>query len=433
MNENVDICVRGGGVVGCVTALLLGRLNLRVALLKPTLKPKENATDFDIRAYALNAHSKSILESIHAWPEGDKTTAVKEMYVHSDQEGVIEFKSTDLYPAAELASSRNHSDAPALSWIVEVAALEERLDQALKRSNVIVSAETDPTYSHLYESDHKLIKTPLSVICEGYSSKLKKTLRTTTTSTPYYQHALATRVQVQDSHQSAAHQWFNQSTTANAKKDAALDQDGLEILALLPIGGAHSNTFAVVWSAAAEKIAKLKALTESEFAQALSSSSRESFKEFTVCGPRQTWPLALSSSSHWAGSFNSRASWVLCGDSAHTVHPLAGMGLNLGLGDAKSLYDFLLNRQSNTSWRPLWDLRVLDAYARERKLAILAPVTFIDLIQRLFASDFALARLIRNKGFKAFNGFSTLKKWTIEQAMQKPAKDTVHFGSTGSE
>ena len=432
MFENLDICVHGDGVVGCVTALLLSRLNLRVALLKSPIKPTTTAPGFDIRAYALNSHSKSILESIKAWPEGDKSTSVNEMYVHADQGEVVQFRGTDLYTGRRPEPGHSDSDCPpSLTWIVEVGALEQRLDQALKCSKVLVLSASDPSYPQLRINDQKLTKTPLSVVCEGYTGEFKKTLLTKTTSTPYYQHALATRVQVQEVHRGVAHQWFNHSKTASAAWEAMHGQEGLEIIALLPTGGPHSNTFAVVWSASGEKIAKLKTLSDPDFAKALSSSTRDGFKELTACGPRQSWPLALSSSSQWAGAFNSKASWVLCGDSAHTVHPLAGMGLNLGLGDAQCLHDFLQERQLHTSWRPLSDLRLLNAYARERKLAILAPVTFIDLIQRLFASDFALARLIRNNGFKAFNSFSPLKKWTIAQASSKTSSNSVSFGSDG--
>lgn len=401
MALNVDICIRGGGVVGSTLALLLSRLNLNVALIS-TASPAQHSKSADIRAYALNAKSKSILESINAWPDEAFCTAVQQMHVHSDKDERVEFSNR----------TEPNSHKQALSWIVEVSALEAKLTQALETNRV-------QRFSCNLDAEVESIKAPLTVICEGGKSASKLKLHTQSKRYAYAQNALATHVRlksvggIKQSHFGTAYQWF---TTPNSLDHNS--SEGLEILALLPIGGKDGDTFAVVWSTSTARNKVLSALPNDEFSQALSLCTRGLFQDLTPIADRQSWPLTYMSTDAWCGVFNARESWVLCGDSAHTIHPLAGMGLNLGLADANALYELLLERESNTSWRGLNDLRMLKAYERQRKLSVYPFVQFVDKVQRLFASDYALASLIRNQGFKTFNALGPLKEWTIRKAMQ---------------
>lgn len=401
MASNVDICIRGGGVVGSTLALLLSRLNLSVALVSSAAAAQPSKTA-DIRAYALNAKSRSILESINAWPDDAFCTEVQHMRVHSDEGERIEFSNQE----------KRTKDTKPLSWIVEVSALEAKLAQTLESSRV-------QRLSYNPDADHEPINAPLSVICEGAKSSSKLQLHTLSERYPYAQNALATHVKlkslngVKHSHSGIAYQWFNTPKTLNQTST-----DELEILALLPIGGNDGDTFAVVWSTSPARNKELNALPNQKFTESLSLSTGGLFQELTLAADRQSWPLYHTSTQAWCGTFNARESWILCGDSAHAMHPLAGMGFNLGLGDASALYELLLERERNTSWRSLNDLRMLKTYERQRKLSVYPFVQFVDKVQRLFASDYPLAGLIRNKGFKTFNSFGTLKEWTIRKAMQ---------------
>ena len=113
----LDVCIRGAGIVGRTLALLLARERLRVGLVRQSAPPA-GATS-DVRAYALNNASRELLEALRAWPDAQHATAVQAMEVHGDDGGELRFASQS-------------PGVPALAWIVDVQALQERLDQALR-------------------------------------------------------------------------------------------------------------------------------------------------------------------------------------------------------------------------------------------------------------------------------------------------------------
>ena len=117
MAHTFDICIRGAGIVGRTLALLLARERLRVALVaNPT--PQAAAAP-DVRAYALNTASRTLLESLRSWPDPQHATAVARMEVFGDKDGAVHFDA-----AAQ--------GAEALAWIVDVPALEQRLAEAVR-------------------------------------------------------------------------------------------------------------------------------------------------------------------------------------------------------------------------------------------------------------------------------------------------------------
>jgi ubiquinone biosynthesis UbiH/UbiF/VisC/COQ6 family hydroxylase len=340
----------------------------------------------------------------------------------------VQSQSSNQAPDAGAAAK---SGASELNWIVEVQALEQSLEQAIERDRttsslrVIELPRPPNSQGSLHPSgvQESAPRASLTVICEGAHSALKQELGVLTTHTPYNQLALATRIQVEEPHQGVAYQWFNSELTpelrAPADDSIRLEgPEGLEILALLPSGGEGAHLYSVVWSGPVEYIKTIQALPDEEFTRLLSKHIRGRFQKISVLGPRSTWPLVKRTTQQWFGALSPRASWVLCGDSAHSVHPLAGMGLNLGLADAKALHDVLLKRERTSSWRTVCDTRVLAEYERERKLSIWAPTQSIDLIQRLFASDYPFVATLRNRGFDAFNRLQSLKAWTIKQALR---------------
>lgn len=377
MAPTFDICIRGTGIVGRTLALLLARERLRVALI-PAPAPRSAAAT-DVRAYALNAASRGLLESLRSWPDAEHATAVKHMQVQGDQDGRVHF---DAAPQG----------VEALAWIVDVPALEERLAQAVR-------------FQPLVEVVDIPVAAPLTVVCEGRASTTRSEFGVHFDVTPYAQHAIATRVRCEHPHAQVARQWF-------------LPQG---ILAFLPLEGAQGNSVAVVWSVPEERVSALMALPADAFAQELQTASQQALGSIALIAERATWPLQLAKADRWCGAASTNAtngpaarSWALAGDAAHNVHPLAGQGLNLGLADVAALADVLRTRDY---WRSVADLRLLRRYERQRKAALIAMGLATDGLQQLFARPEAPWQALRNWGMKGFEHSGLLKDFVARQAM----------------
>lgn len=420
---NFDVCIRGAGIVGRALALKLGQAKLRVALVDSGPSDKQAR---DIRAYALNHASRQLLESLRCWPDGSAITPVQHMEIHGDTNGRLHFDAPAFAAKpGDAPPSDGASDAAALAWIVDVPALEDVLSAALRfQSTVDIVKEP--------------VAAPLTAICEGKFSASRDALGIDAAGHDYPQHAIATRISTNLPHGGTARQWFS----------------GPHIVALLPLGGDAGNEYAVVWSTSVEQANRLSALSDSDFAQELqalvngpSSDAAAPLQaqalEITLSGGRARWPLRLSQAAHWCGSMADTApsqsaktplplpakhgqragavqtsasghNWVLLGDAAHTVHPLSGSGLNLGMGDVAALSALLL---AQPSWRPVQDLRVLRQYERERKTALQPFALATDSLQWLFWQDLPLLQSLRNWGMRGFSSSGPLKDWVIRQAM----------------
>ena len=127
-----------------------------------------------------------------------------------------------------------------------------------------------------------------------------------------------------------------------------------------------------------------------------------------MLGERASWPLALSSVDHWVGP-----GWALAGDAAHTVHPLAGQGLNLGLGDAACLSQVLASREY---WRSLGDEKLLRRYERARKADVAAVSAVTDGLHGLFSQAGTAWQSARNWGMKSVSSSQPLKNWLMKRA-----------------
>ena len=286
MSKSFDVCIRGDGVVGRTLALLLAQQRLRVALVART--PVASPPD-DVRAYALNIASRRVLEGLRAWPDPAHATPVLEMQV---------WDAADSH-GHRLDFTAQSVDQPALAWIVDVPALEQQLHQAVR-----------------FQAHIEVVQAPakaaLQVICEGHKSSTRDAVGAHWDVKPYAQKAIAARLESSRPHHGVARQWFSQG----------------EVLALLPLSGPQGNSVALVWSVAEARAHALEKLSDEEFCATLQTHCADQAGHLRLTSQRASWPLSLARADRWVGP-----GWALAGDAAHTVHPLAGQGLNLGLAD----------------------------------------------------------------------------------------------------
>ncbi len=372
MPKNFDVCIRGDGIVGRTLALLLARERLRVALVgRPALPPGAAPAQADVRAYAINAASRALLQDVRAWPDALAATPVRAMRVWGDSGGRLDFN----------AAGQRTESSDELAWIVDVPALEAELDQALKFAPEVERV-----------ADAREARAKLTVICEGQKSSSREALGAAWTIKPYDQKAVAARLRSDRPHGGVARQWF----------------EGGEVLALLPVGGAGSSAFALVWSVATAKGERLAKLAPDDLAAALQAVCGQEAGALSLDSQVATWPLALSQAERWVGP-----GWALAGDAAHTVHPLAGQGLNLGLGDVRELAAVIKAREY---FRQLGDEKLLRRYERARKGDVLAMAAVTDGLHSLFAHTDARCQALRNWGMKGVERSGPLKAWLTRQA-----------------
>lgn len=386
MSTHYDICIQGSGIVARTLALLLAKERFRVALMG---SPKLEAAS-DVRAYALSAASKNLLESLRVWPEAAHATPVLGMQVHGDTTGRVNFS------AAEHGSE-------ALAWIVDVPTLEAQLLQAVKYQPLITTVEQVAS-AHLQKSNTE-IRRDLTVICEGKNSVTRDELGVEFDVTPYHQHAIAARLTGTLPHGNQALQWFKNG----------------EILAFLPLSEPNQthpgNSVALVWSVAEERGKELMALNSDEFAKEVAVHSEHALGEMSLYSERAVWPLQLARADKWVGKHAELGSWALAGDAAHTVHPLSGQGLNLGLADVAELAQVLAAVKGKEYWRSVGDVKLLRRYERARKLDALALGAVTDGLQQLFARSESPLQALRNWGMQGFERSGGLKEWVTKRAM----------------
>lgn len=370
MSKPFDVCIRGDGVVGRTLALLLARERLRVALVTRSDRAPAAQAAADVRAYALNSASRRVLETLRAWPDTPFATPVLEMQVWGDDDGKLDFTAQSL-DAGETER--------ALAWIVDVPALEEQLIQAVRYQPQIELVEAP-------------VKAALTVVCEGQKSRSRDEFGAHWTVKPYPQKAIAARLDSDKPHGGIARQWFAHG----------------DILALLPLSGAAGTSVALVWSVPVERAGELEKLPPEQFCAALQAVCGQEAGTLRLTSERASWPLALSNAAHWVGP-----GWALAGDAAHTVHPLAGQGLNLGLADAETLARVISEREY---WRGLGDEKLLRRYERARKADVAAMGAVTDGLHGLFAQTDGRWQALRNWGMKGFARSALLKNWVARRA-----------------
>lgn len=379
-----DVCVSGSGAVAMSLALALSADGWKVAWARSPESVRAPVSP-DVRTYALNARAIQLLERLRVWPALQAHSApVMEMDVRGDEGGGLSFSAWQ-------------QCVRELAWIVDAAELERLLGEALRfapRVEVV-----PPVGEH-----GAPVEASLLAICEGKHSSTRSALGVSFARQEYGHWGVAARLKATQAHHGVARQWFRSP----------------DILALLPFNQPDPlGSYGLVWSVPQARAEHLLALSPAEFERELQDAILQSdptapakVGELSLTSPVAAWPLALAQASRWTGP-----GWVLLGDAAHQVHPLAGQGLNLGLADVDTLVAVLKQARADEPWRAPGDERTLRRYARQREWPTKAMAGLTDGLLHLFADQRAPMKDLRNAGMSLVQRLGPVKSWLIGKAL----------------
>ncbi len=386
MSDPIVVC--GTGIVGLATALAFARRGERATLLGPkrSFEPAR-AEEFHARVYAISPSSQRFLAELGVWGllDAKRLTAVEAMEIHGDGDGLLNLN------AWQTAQTE-------LAWIVESLEIERVLTQAVQMFGVSWVPEKFATYApgRITTEQGSVLEAELFVAADGAQSPLRAAAGVPVTVRPYGATGLVAHFNCQLPHQGTALQWFT--------------SEG--VLALLPMPTTTQGPqVSMVWSAKesmANEVLSMSAPEQSKYLSAkLNEMTASRLGALTMRSPLHGFPLSLNQSPMIAEGL------ALAGDAAHRLHPLAGQGLNLGLGDVEALVDTIAGRES---FRSPGDAMLLRRYRRARAEPVLAMRLVTDGLFRLFDARQAPVVWLRNAGMNVVEKLPFIKRQLIEGA-----------------
>ena len=377
-----DVLVAGGGCVGVLAAGLCAQAGWRVVLATPQapLRPLNPDAPPNPRVIALAPLVEQALQAagVPPSPWRERACPVHSMDVSVPGQGGLCFQARE-------------AGLPELAHIVEVPALQQALESWAQSLGV---RRIDESVLHHQEGVAELdsgarIEAQLLLACDGADSGLRQAAGIDTRQRDYRQQAIVARLRFAQPHHSQARQTMG----------------GEGVLGVLPL---VDGSVSVVWSLPEAQAAYWLAAPAAEFAEGLSLALAAPWGEARLLGPRQSFPLrAIRAEQLHAPGL------ALLGDAAHTVHPLAGLGLNLGLADALSLVEVL--RRARQQGRALDDPASLAAWSRSRRAAVLPYTAFIDALAGLETEHVFAWRGVAS-GFNSVQRWQAVKSFFIHQA-----------------
>ncbi|MBM0108424.1 UbiH/UbiF/VisC/COQ6 family ubiquinone biosynthesis hydroxylase [Steroidobacter sp. S1-65] len=396
------ILVIGGGLVGtCVAALAATHpqfADLRIAVLEaqpPMMPPPEAAEDIDLRVSAISRASERILREIGAWQllPAQHVSAYDDMVVW-DAEGKPRGSGSIHFSASE-------SGEPNLGYIVENRrVLWSIYDSAAFRNRVtllrgeLTGLEFDEDHAAAILSDGRRIEAALIIGSDGSNSPSRKLAGIETTGWDYQQRAFVTHVRTQHTHARTAWQRFL--------------PDGP--IAYLPLADGRSS---IVWTTTPEHAERLVAEAPEQVAKQLMLALDCTLGTVELAGLRGQFPLRLTHAKDYC-----RERFVLVGDAAHAIHPLAGQGVNLGFLDSAALVEVLAD-ELDRGLKPtqLGERRVLRRYERWRKSENAVALGLVDGLNKLFGSRADSLGWARRAGLNIVDGSALAKRFLMGRAL----------------
>jgi 2-octaprenylphenol hydroxylase len=388
-----DVVIVGGGIVGLSFACELASSDFSVAIVERN-ELKDISDEPDCRVSAINRFALQRFKQAGVLPSplAERACVFDKMFVW-DQTGAgqIQFDSVEL-------------GVPELGVIIENYVLQHMLLATVKAAdniNYLCPDEItaidyqqktgDQAVSKITLSSGTKLSARLLVGADGANSKVREIASIQRSQQSYRQQGLVCNVATSESHQNTAWQCFMPSGP----------------LAFLPLYNGYSS---IVWSLDEDSAQAKMALDDEAFKRDLAEESQFKLGEITDLSQRYLFPLGHGHAVDYV-----KPGLALIGDAAHSIHPLAGQGANLGIADAAALADVILTaKKAGRQWAAL---HTLSKYQRQRKGANRLMELSMTGFKELFGQDNALLSEVRNAGLSLVDHLPALKYRIIRQAL----------------
>lgn len=386
------IVIVGGGMVGSALALALGQIaGLRVSLIEahPPVALSADSSP-DLRVSAINPSSQQWLEQLGVWHAlmEDRLGPFERMQVWSGRHGQLAFDAADI-------------GAPWLGQIVENRHLQQAAFQQLKQQpEIALLCPATPTRLEeqtLHLDDGRTLQADLIVAADGAQSRIREWADIPVSRRDYGQQGLVCQISTRHSHQQTARQRF--------LKDGPL--------AFLPLADPHQCS--IVWSLPDPQAKNLLQQPVADFKKALMEAFELPPDEITDVSERAAFPLFAQHAGQYV-----KPGIVLVGDAAHSVHPLAGQGVNIGFRDAATLTAIIT--EAVHSKRSVGSLHTLRKYERRRRGDNLVMQETLSALNALFSSSLPGVGPLRELGLRLVDHNQLLKRCFMRQAAGHPIK-----------
>ena len=386
---DTELLIIGGGVIGATMGLLAASGGMDCILVERNSPPVDDKPVEDARVLALTAASRKILTRVRAWQQlaEQDIGLFRQMHVWDENgSGSLHFDSAAI-------------GLPALGHIVPQNLLVSALE-SVRVGLPGISVHTGAEPSHLTDagnairvtlSDGREVSAKLLVAADGTRSKVRQLAGIGYPVHRYRQAAVAGIVRTELNHGQVARQRF----LSNGP------------LAFLPM--ADPNRCGVVWSTAPEHADELLAMDDTDFLQALEEAFESTLGALSDVGVRQGFPLQRAQARRYCTE-----RIALVGDAAHCVHPLAGLGANLGLLDVAALFQVIT--AAGAKRRDPGGSAVLRKYERWRKGENYMVIMALEGLKYLFETQALPIPGLRNAGMELYNSLQSLKNFTMRRA-----------------
>lgn len=387
--KTYDVAIVGGGMVGLATAIGLANADLNVVVIDAGTTQAVNGAP-KLRVSAINKASQQLLENLGAWQylDDSRISPYQKMSVwDKDGLGKIEFDAHSI--SETYLGSIIENDAISFALAKRASEMSNLTHLEGQRLERVAFGERE-AWLTLANGDN--VSAAVVVAADGANSWVRQQCSIPLTFWDYGHHAIVATVRTELAHDATARQAFLPGGP----------------LAMLPLY--EANLCSIVWSVSPEQAERLLALDDVEFGKALTAALDGRLGVCQLESERQSFPLRMRYARHFA-----RHRLVLAGDAAHTIHPLAGQGVNLGLLDAASIIDTFTELHEQN--KDLGEYSHLRALERWRKADAMEMIAIMEGFKRLFAGSHPLKKAVRDIGLTLVDNVAGLKTVFIKQAM----------------